>query len=114
MTHTTTRTSQNYLLTGKDKNLNGVYLTVVDHAQQMCGEKYDVYKATQTTEWRWDGPQITREYPTESEIHKIKPDSNGFRTVEYKVHLTYLDAEGRIIKVENFTAIDKLPPEPKK
>jgi hypothetical protein len=105
---------QNYLLTEKDKNLNGIYLTLVDHARQMCGEAYDVYKVTQTKEWHWDGPQVTREYLPEREIHKIQPDSNGFRTVEYKVRLTYIDAGGRVIKVENFTALDKLPPEPKK
>jgi hypothetical protein len=105
---------ENYLLTGRDQNLNGVYLTLVDHAQQTCGEKYDVYKATQTTEWRWDGPQVIREYPPEREIQKIQPDSKGFRTVEYKVRLTYIDAEGRVIKVDNFTAVDKLPTSPQK
>jgi hypothetical protein len=105
---------ENYLITGKDRNLNGAYLALVDHARQMCGEKYDVYRATQTTEWRWDGPQVTRVYPPEREIQKIQADSKGFRTVEYKVRLTYIDAEGRVIKVDNFTALDKLPPEPKK
>jgi hypothetical protein len=105
---------QNYLLTEKDKNLNGVYLTVLDHTQQLCGEKYDVYKATQAPEWSWDGPQVTRVYPIENEIHKIKPESNGFRTVEYKVRLTYKDAVGRVVKVDNFTALDKLPLNPKK
>jgi len=105
---------ENYLLTEKDRNLKGVYLTLVDHAQQMCGETYDVYKVTQTKDWRWDGPQVTREYPPEREIHKIQPDSNGFRTVEYKVRLTYIDGRGRVAKVENFTALDKLPSEPPK
>ena len=104
----------NYLLTGKDRNLNGAYLTLVNHAQQMCGEEYDVYKATQTKEWQWKGPQVRREYPSEREIHKIQPDSKGFRTIEYKVHLTYLDTDGRVIKLENFPAVDKLPPNPKK
>jgi hypothetical protein len=86
----------------------------VDHAQQICGETYDVYKATQNNKWHWDGPQVTREYPSEKELHKIQPDSNGFRTVEYKVRLTYLDAGGRVIKVDNFTALDKLPVDSKK
>jgi hypothetical protein len=105
---------ESYLLTGKDRNLNGVYLTLVDHARQMCGEKYNVYNATQTKGWEWDGPQVTREYPPERDLLKIKPDSKGFRTVEYKVHLIYLDKGGRVIKVDNFTALEKLPPEPKK
>jgi hypothetical protein len=38
---------QTYLLPGKDKNLNGAYLGLVDHARRICGEKYDVYNATQ-------------------------------------------------------------------
>jgi len=99
---------ENYFLTEKDRNLNGVYLTLGDHARQICGEKYDVYKATQNTEWRWDGPQVTREYPPESEIRKIHPDSSGLRTAEYKVRLSYIDAGGHVIKVDNFTALDKL------
>ena len=105
---------ENYLLTGKDRNLNGAYLILMEHAQQMCGEKYDVYKATQTKEWQWNGPQVTREYPPERELQKIEPDSKGFRTIGYKVHLTYRDIGGRVTKVENFTALDKLPPDTKK
>lgn len=112
---------EKYLFTEKDRNLKGVYLTLVGHAQQMCGEQYDVLKASQTKEWLWNGPQVTREYPPEREIHKIQPDSNGFRTVEYKVRLTYIDAGGRVTKVENFTTkesypaeLDKLPSNTKK
>ena len=105
---------QNYLLTGKDRKLNGTYLTLWDHAQQMCGKQYDVLKATQTKDWQWNGPQVTREYPPESEINQIQPDSKGFRTVEYKVRLTYRDSVGQVIKVENLTAVDKLPTNTKK
>jgi hypothetical protein len=100
---------QNYLLTGKDRNLNGVYLTLVDHARQMCGEEYDVYNATQAEAWQWEGPQVAREYPPESDLLKIKPDSKGFRTIEYKVHLIYLDKGGRVTKVKDFNASEKLP-----
>ncbi len=100
---------QTYLLTGKDKNLNGAYLGLVDHARRICGEKYDVYNATQAEEWQWEGPQVKREYPPDIEILKTKPDSKGFRTVEYKVHLIYFDKGGHIIKVEDFMAAEKLP-----
>jgi hypothetical protein len=31
-----------YVLEGKDRNLNGAYLTFEDHARQMCGDRYDV------------------------------------------------------------------------
>jgi len=104
-----------YLRTEKDNNLGEIYITLLDYAQQMCGEKYDdLYEATQNTEWQWNGPQITREYPPEEEIQKSLPDSKGFLTVEYKVRLTYIGADGRVIKVENFTALDKLAPNTKK
>jgi hypothetical protein len=105
---------ENYLLTGKGRKLIGAYLTLWDHAQQMCGKQYNVLKATQTKDWQWNGPQVTREYPPESEINQIQPDGKGFRTVEYKVHLTYRDLRGRVTKVENFTALDKLPANTKK
>ena len=105
---------QNYLLTGKDQNLNGVYLTLVDHAQQICGERYDVYNATQAEDWQWEGPQVIREYPTESEVLKIKSDNKGYRTIKYKVHLIYLDKDSRVKNVEDFNAIEKLPANIKK
>jgi hypothetical protein len=101
---------QTYLLSGKDRNLNGAYLGLVDHAQRICGEKYDIYQATQAKWWQWEGPQVKREYPPDAEIVKIKPDSKGFRTVEYKVHLTSFDKEGHVIRVEDFVAAEKLPP----
>ena len=103
-----------YLYTGKDRNLNGAYLRLWDYAQQMCGEQYDVLKATQTKNWQWNGPQVTREYPPEREINQIQPDSKGFRTVRYKVRLTYRGPGGHVTKVENFTALDKLLPNTKK
>jgi hypothetical protein len=103
-----------YLLTGKDQNLNGAYLRLWYHAQQMCGEQYDVLKVTQTKGWQWNGPQVTREYPPEKKINQIQPDSKGFRTVEYKVRLAYRDPGGHVTKVENFTALEKLPPTIKK
>ena len=100
---------ENYLLTQRDTNLNGVFLTLVEHAQLMCGEKFDVYKATQNTEWQWNGPQVMREYPPEKEINDIQPDSKGFRTVAYKVRLIYRDSKGIVIKVEKFPSLDRLP-----
>lgn len=112
---------QTYLFTGKDRKLNGAYLTLWDYAQQMCGKEFDVLNATETKNWQWDGPHVEREYPPESEINKIQPDNEGFRTVEYKVHLTYRDIWGGVTKVENFTAnksypaeLDKLPSNTKK
>lgn len=105
---------RNYVLSGKDRNLNGTYLTLEDHARQMCGEQYDVVKAIEIDGWQWDGPQVSREYPPERELAKIQPDSKGFRTVKYKTRLIYRDRGGRVVKVENRIATDKLPANPKK
>ena len=105
---------ENYLLTGKDRNLNGAYLTLEIHAHQMCGEHYDVVKAIQTKAWQWNGPEVMRQYPPDREINQIQPDNKGIRTVEYKVHLTYRKPGGGITNVENFTALERLPLSPKK
>jgi hypothetical protein len=105
---------QNYLLSGKDRKLNGTFLRLWDQAKQICGKQYDVLEAAETKDWQWNGPQVTREYPPESEINQIQPDSKGFRTVEYKVRLTYRDSAGQVIKVENFTAVEELPANTKK
>lgn len=96
-----------YLITAKDSNLSGIYLVLSGHAQAMCGEKYDVTKA-QGEHWQWDGPEVTRTYPSDSTIERMKADDKGFRTVEYRVRLTYRDAEGRITKAESFSAVDRL------
>ena len=101
---------QTYLLSGKDSNLTGSYLDLVDHAQRICGEKYsDILNAAQAKKWQWEGPQVKREYPTDAEIAKIKPDSNGILSAKYKVHLIYFDKEGHTIKVEDFNAVDRWP-----
>ncbi len=105
---------QTYLLTGKDRNLNGTYLILESYARQMCGEGYDVIAATQAKGWQWPGLQVTRKYPSDSTIGLIRPDSKGFRTVEYKVRLVYRDPQGRVTKVDNFTALERLPPNFKK
>jgi hypothetical protein len=102
---------QTYLLTGKDRNLNGTYLALQSYAAQMCGEGYDVLRVAQDADWRWTGPEVIRKYPPDSEIEQLKPDSHGWRTVEYKVELVYRDPRGRpVAKVESFTAVDRFPP----
>lgn len=106
---------QTYLTTGKDRNLNGTYLTLVSKAEQMCGEGLvAINEAASSRDWRWNGPEVTRTYPSDSKIEQIRPDSKGFRTVEYLVQVTYRDKHGRITKVDNFTARDILPPNFKK
>ena len=104
-----------YILSGKDANLNGTFLALMDRAERQCSLEYDVIlKASETENWKWSGPEVTREYPPDSEIERITPDSKGFRLAKYKVRLTYRDPQGRIARVENFAATELLPPKPKK
>jgi len=98
-----------YVLSGKDQNLNGPLFTLEIRAKELCGESFDVHKAMVTKNWRWSGPEVVRNYPSDSEIKRISPDSKGFRLVKYKVRLIYRDPQGRVMKIENFTALDRLP-----
>ena len=95
-----------YLLPAKDRNLNGTLLELQYHAHEMCG--YGVWEAITTETWKWNGPEVARTYPPDSETAKIKP-VKGFRTVEYKVRLTYRDSQARVTKVENFAAWEMVP-----
>jgi len=100
-----------YLITHKDRNLNGTYLRLAESAQQECGNEFDdVHDATMGV-WKWNGPEVTRIYPPDSSIEQIKPDSNGFRTVTYQVRLTYREARFQGAKVETFSAVERLPPD---
>jgi hypothetical protein len=97
-----------YLDTGRDRNLNGAYLTLWDRAQRECGDGYDVLKAEQS---HWNGPEVMRKYPPDSAIERIAADGKGFRRVQYEVRLAYRDAQGQIAKVETFSASEVLPPD---
>lgn len=101
---------QTYITTGKDRNLNGPYDALESHAEKVCRKGYEMFKAAWASKWRWNGPEVTRTYPSDSTIEQIRPDIKGFRTVEYLVQVTYRDKQGRITKVENYTALDGLPP----
>jgi hypothetical protein len=101
---------QTYLITGKDSNLNGAYLTLERSAQQTCGKGYDDVASATRKGTGWSGPEVRRTYPSDSSIERLKPDSDGFRTVQYEVRLTYRDQQGRVTRVENFKVTDRLPP----
>lgn len=101
---------QTYLITGKDRNLNGAYLSLAQKAEQACGTGYsDIQRAAKAKVWRWEGPEVTRLYPPDSQIEKLKPDANGLRTVQYEVRLTFRDGQGRVLRVETFKATERLP-----
>jgi hypothetical protein len=103
---------QGYLITRKDRNLNGAYLALEGTASRMCGDNYDtIHNATHEKGWRWNGPEVVRQYRPDAEIERLTPDSHGWRTVAYKVMLIYRDPQGNVTKVENFSASERFPPD---
>lgn len=101
-----------YVDSGKDRNLSGVVLTLVGNIEQMCGEtgkNLNGWEPLLARNWKWDGPEVVRSYPPDSEIDRIAPDSAWFRNVRYKLRLIFHDQQGQLSRVENFSALDRLP-----
>src|SRR5262249_54863724 len=96
----------------KDRNLVGTMLTLETHANEMCKEIENVleantdwiHKAIKAENWKWNGPEITRKYPSDAEIERIKPDAHNMRTVPFTVTVTYRDDDGQFVKTESFGA----------
>jgi hypothetical protein len=99
---------QTYIRTGKDLNLIGTVLTLEKEISHMCGDGYPV-TSVQEQSWQWNGPEVTRMYPTDKEIAALKPDASGVRTVRYRVRLTHHNLQGRVTKVENVTFSERIP-----
>jgi len=98
-----------YLLSGKDRNLNGTFLTLQRNAQEMCGKSYDVLRESETEKWKWDGPEVVRTYPPDDVLRQIKPDSHGMIHYQYTVVLVQRDSSGRVVKTESYTAREMEP-----
>ncbi len=62
-----------YLLTERDSNLNAAFLALLSHGKEECGKGADVLGAAQGAAWRWNGPEVSRKYPAESEIRSLNP-----------------------------------------
>lgn len=96
----------------KDPNLKGTILTLESNAREMCKDKKNaleantnwVHKAMEDENWKWSGPEVTRTYPSASEIDRIKPDSRNLRKVPVTVSVIYRDSNGRIVRTETFSA----------
>jgi len=96
-------------LRGRDENLYGTELTLQINATRMCGETYDVHKAVDAKDWKWNGPEVVRTYPPDEVLRQIKPDSHGMVHYEYTVVLLYRDSSGRVVRTESFTAGEMEP-----
>lgn len=107
-----------YLLSGKDRNLNGAFLALQQRATGSCGEAIDVIMdKTQAKEWKWDGPEVVRTYPSDEVIERISPKmENGKpvgRWVPFTVQLIFRDAQGKITRTENYSSREFDPVWPK-
>lgn len=113
-----------YLLSGKDRNLNGIFLTLQERATERCGSpdyadpNYDViHRASTTKEWKWNGPEVVRTYPPQGVIERISPETKDGkavgRWVPFTVQLVYRDAQGRVTRTENYSSREFEPVFPK-
>ena len=103
-----------YLLPAEDANLTGTSLTLQQHASETCGAvKGATYAAMTSKEWRWDGPEVIRTYPSDEVVKRISPemkDGKPFgRWVPFTVQLVYRDAQGRITRTENYASRELFP-----
>ena len=63
-----------YLLPGKDPNLNGTFLALTSHIRESCGKGYDGLKIAMNPDWKWNGPEVVRIYPPDEVIKRIAPE----------------------------------------
>jgi hypothetical protein len=96
-----------YLLAGKDRNLNGVFLQLQADAHATCGSEYDAFGATMSKDWKWNGPEVVRTYPSDEAINRIEPEKRDGRVVgrwvPFTVQLVYRDAQGHVTRTENYS-----------
>jgi len=99
-----------YLLPGKDRNLNGAFLSLVQEIPNQCGTKYKntAFEIAKRENWAWEGPEVVRAYPPDEVIRRISPVS-GARWVSYTVQLVFRDSMGRVSRTENYSSREMEP-----
>ena len=107
-----------YIHSGKDKNLNGAYLALEQLASEQCGKSIGaIIHETMVEEWKWNGPEVVRTYPSDEVIDRISPDvTDGKpvgRWVPFTVQLVYRDAQGHVVRTENYASREYEPVFPK-
>jgi hypothetical protein len=103
-----------YILPGKDRNLNGTLLTLEQNVRNKCGERYQaLLEAAGRANWRWDGPEVVRTYPSDDVISRISPETRdgkpSGRWVPFTIQLIYRDSQGNITKTENYSSREFIP-----
>jgi hypothetical protein len=102
-----------YIRTQKNRNLNGVFLMLEDNVRQKCGESPDTGESVMSKEWKWYGPEVSRTYPSDEVIERIKPEiQNGRavgRWVPFTIQLIYRDNHGQVKNTENYSSREYIP-----
>lgn len=99
-----------YFTTGKDPNLDGVYVEMGIRALRVCGKDNSKFSDTGDDHWNWNGPEVIRTYLTDSEVERFPPDDSGWRRAPYSVKLIFHDEQGRVTKVELYTSSQAVSP----
>jgi len=102
-----------YVLSGKDRNLNGPFLHLVSSAEKTCGQS--ILDAAQDGDWKWGGPEVVRTYPPDEAIKRIAPEpfTKGGTTlgrwVPFTVQVVYRDKQGHVTRTENYSSREFVP-----
>ena len=101
-----------YLLSFRDRNLNGPFLHLVSYGERMCGQS--VLDAAQEPDWKWGGPEVVRTYPPDDAIKRITPErldggTTLGRWVPFTVQLVYRDKQGHVTRTENYSSREFVP-----
>jgi hypothetical protein len=106
-----------YLLSGKDRNLNGTFFVLTDHISEMCGKDYNALGIAEQEDWHWNGPEVVRTYPPDEVIARISPEMKDGkpigRWVPFTVQLVYRDGQGHVTRTENYSNREFEPVLPK-
>jgi len=97
----------------KDPNLDGVFLALVDRIQQQCGQAYAALDVAMRENWRWNGPEVVRTYPSDDIISRIGATPLGgkavARSVPFTIQLIYRDDKGHVTRTENYSSAEMIP-----
>ncbi len=93
-----------YFTYGKDPNLTGAFLELVNRIQQQCGYASNIaLDVARRKNWKWNGPEVVRTYPPDDIIKRIEP-KDGVRSVPFTIQLIYRDDKGQITHTENYSS----------
>lgn len=104
-----------YLITFKDRNLNGPFLHLAARISQECGDDKDGMELGMQKNWQWNGPEVVRTYPSNDVIKRIKkePMRKGATTlgrwVPYTIVLICRDKDARETKTETYSSREFIP-----